>query len=262
MDILPATIVEHLPAISPEVTHAIYAVREEVSNLIKTGWNEKGRYPFVSIDQFYEKVGAASAKAGIWWHPIETDVQPWSGGDFVMFRYAFTLTHTKGGTYTDFARVTVFHPLEGPQTTGSAMSYAEKVFMRMLFKIPSGEADGDNVPPRRRGMYDEPLGTKGGITINHATEPMDDRQKLEESRPVQQDGTYNLDLVADLDRLERDMTEFSTRAGSIAALTAYWQARKPNMRQLLISDGARFSRIQSRFSARKAEFEKKAIAQN
>ena len=39
------------------------------------------------------------------------------------------------------------HPIQGAQTAGSALSYADKLFMRSAFKVVTGESDADASDP-------------------------------------------------------------------------------------------------------------------
>ena len=55
------------------------------------------------------------------------------------------------------AEMSILHPLQGAQTTGSAASYAEKIFLRTLFKIVTGEPDADyfaRPKPKRAPLRD------------------------------------------------------------------------------------------------------------
>jgi len=58
--------------------------------------------------------------------------------------YDFDLFHESGEIWENYDRINIWHPIQGAQTAGSARSYAEKLFMRTLFKVRTGEADADS----------------------------------------------------------------------------------------------------------------------
>lgn len=78
---------------------------------------------------------------GLTWSMKETQVRP--DGERWAFSYSFTLHDVDNADMPDIDRVTVVHPWQGAQTSGSARSYAEKIFMRSLFKVRTGEPDAD-----------------------------------------------------------------------------------------------------------------------
>lgn len=130
----------------PETIKAIIATREQVGSLGKSAMNPHGRYKYVSIDTYYEKVAVAAAKNGLSWIASETDFQimPEVGKTgIIKATYNVSLMHTSGDFIHDFTRLTIIHPIQGAQTVGSAMSYLDKVFMRQLFSVATGEKDGD-----------------------------------------------------------------------------------------------------------------------
>lgn len=130
----------------PETIKAIIATREQVGSLGKSAMNPHGRYKYVSIDTYYEKVAVAAAKNGLSWIASETDFQimPEVGKTgIIKATYNVSLMHTSGDYIRDFTTLTIMHPIQGAQTVGSAMSYLDKVFMRQLFSVATGEKDGD-----------------------------------------------------------------------------------------------------------------------
>lgn len=139
----------------------VAVVRKEVGRLGKAARNADAGFSFVSIDDYYDQVASAALEHGIWWVTRETQCVPAgfeSDGGY-MISYAVDLydcpPDDEGIDFPDFWRVTIPHPEQGAQTAGAAASYAEKLFMRILFKIPSGEPDSDHfakrstAPPRR-----------------------------------------------------------------------------------------------------------------
>src|SRR5690606_40790208 len=54
---------------------------------------------------------------------------------------------TEDATWThDSLKRSLFIQITGPQTHQAAQSYAEKAFLRSLFKIPTGDMDLDSLP--------------------------------------------------------------------------------------------------------------------
>ena len=130
----------------PDTIKAIIDTREQVGSLGKSAMNPHGRYKYVSIDTYYEKVAVAAAKNGLSWIASESDFQimPDVGKTgIIKATYNVSLMHVKGDFIKDFTTLTIIHPIQGAQTVGSAMSYLDKVFMRQLFSVATGEKDGD-----------------------------------------------------------------------------------------------------------------------
>jgi hypothetical protein len=132
--------------VKPETIKAIIETRTKVGNLGKAAFNPHGRYKYVSIDTYYEKVAAAAAANGLAWVANETkfDLLPDVGKTgIIRATYAVTLMHSSGDYLPNFSSITIVHPIQGAQTVGSAMSYLDKVFMRQLFSVATGEAGAD-----------------------------------------------------------------------------------------------------------------------
>lgn len=130
----------------PETIKAIIATKEQVGSLGKGDMNPHGRYKYVSIDTYYEKVASKAAKNGLSWIVSEQDfeVMPDAGKTgLIKATYNVSLMHINGDFIPDFTTLTIIHPIQGAQTVGSAMSYLDKVFMRQLFSIATGEKDSD-----------------------------------------------------------------------------------------------------------------------
>lgn len=130
----------------PDTIKAIIATREQVGSLGKSAMNPHGRYKYVSIDTYYEKVSATAAKNGLSWIASEVgfEVMPEVGKTgIIKATYEVALMHSSGDYIPRFSTLTIIHPIQGAQTVGSAMSYLDKVFMRQLFSVATGEKDSD-----------------------------------------------------------------------------------------------------------------------
>ena len=119
------------------ITEAIINASSKMPTLGKHERNAYGKYDFVSIDQYYEKIPAIVAEAGLFWRVREEAFQ--IAGDKIIYTFAFDLFHKDGTILPSYGRITVIHPIQGAQTAGSALSYAEKIFMRTTFKIVTGK---------------------------------------------------------------------------------------------------------------------------
>jgi hypothetical protein len=62
----------------------------------------------------------------------------------LRFDFSVDLMHTSGMVWEGWQKLTIFHPTQGAQTTGSAMSYAEKLMMRTTFSVATSEDDVDS----------------------------------------------------------------------------------------------------------------------
>lgn len=135
-----------LPASSVEVAKAIIATTRKVGTLGKAAVNPHGGYNYVSIDKFYETVARAANENGLNWtlREVQFEVMPGIGKTgAVRISYEVDLLHESGWKIPAFSQVSVIHPIQGAQTVGSAMSYADKIFMRQTFKVATGEKDID-----------------------------------------------------------------------------------------------------------------------
>ncbi len=145
------------------IASALAACIREMPSLVKDGENKFAKYKYVPIDGYYEVLAKVMAKHGL------TLVTREVAFDIIK---VLASAETKGGASgpaqeRTFAKVTyecdaylvgqdpipavssvtVLHAITGPQTAGSAASYAEKVFFRVLVKAVTGEPDGDAEQP-------------------------------------------------------------------------------------------------------------------
>lgn len=129
-----------------EIVKAILSTAKAVGTLGKAAVNPHGGYNYVSIDKFYESVARIANDNGLNWVLRETQFEVLSSigkTGAIRVNYAVDLMHEAGEMQRDFSQVSIIHPIQGAQTVGSSMSYADKVVMRQLFKVPTGEKDID-----------------------------------------------------------------------------------------------------------------------
>lgn len=135
---------------TPNIAAAMMKIAQAVPQLGKADRNAFAKYNYVSIDKYYETIAKLSAANGIMWQPreISTVVEREIGKDGALrITYAFDLYHESGDSIEEFAKFTILHPIQGAQTAGSALSYADKLFMRSAFKVVTGESDADASDP-------------------------------------------------------------------------------------------------------------------
>jgi hypothetical protein len=137
----------------PEIAKAIVKVMGEVKKLGKDADNKHGGYKYVSVDQFFDQIGALMHGAGIFVVVDETgcETAPREATDkygnvkvstWLTSHYDISIYHDSGAQFGPVKR-TIQVQATGPQSYGSAISYVEKYFLRSLFKIPTGEQDAD-----------------------------------------------------------------------------------------------------------------------
>jgi hypothetical protein len=135
--------------IPESIALAVLAVQKALGVLGKSERNEFQKYKFVPIDKYYEIVASVATAHDLSWFCQEVGpAQVVSFGDgktALLYTYMFTMFHGTGEVVPVYDRISIFHPVQGAQTSGSAASYAEKLFMRKAFKVVTGEEDADAV---------------------------------------------------------------------------------------------------------------------
>lgn len=103
--------------------------------------NEYAKYKYVSIDKYYEKMRPLMNEAGIMIIPDELESSLSEDRKLYRAVYQFTIIHKDGAVWNFPIRRSITLPFTGAQSAGSALSYVEKIAMRTIFKINSGEKD-------------------------------------------------------------------------------------------------------------------------
>lgn len=142
----------HLQDIHGSIVKAVCAVQIGMEAVKKDSRNQHGGYNFASTDSIYAELTRRLAAAGLMILCLE-DEQPeiqrvekdGKTSQWGRFSFSFVLA-TEEATWADpRSRRTLFIQITGPQTFQSAQSYAEKSYLRSLFKIPTGDHDLDSV---------------------------------------------------------------------------------------------------------------------
>lgn len=138
----------------PAIAAAIIAVKKQIKALGSDERNEHGRYGYVSVDKFYERIGKLMAEAGLALliDETSTDVRVGEQRDpgkapspWLFAQYTLSFMHESGAMSAGLRR-SIALPISGPQAFGAAQSYIEKQFLRQVFKVPTGEKDADDTP--------------------------------------------------------------------------------------------------------------------
>ena len=174
--------IEIAAGIPKQVAEAILAAMGDMPSLRKGDRNAYAKYDFVGIDTFLEKIPPIAAKHGIFWQPRELNYEiVGKDNNYVATTYAFDLMYKDGTCLPEYGKITVIHPIQGAQTAGSSLAYAEKMFCRFAFKIVTGEEDADatdntKVTPIRRPEVQlrqaAPVAVPAGPATGSPVEPM------------------------------------------------------------------------------------------
>lgn len=132
-----------------KISNAIAQVMGGIEKLSKDDTNKHANYKFASIDAFLEEVRPLMAKANLVIDSDEEDFEVIAGtkvdqrgnevdDSWLKMRYAFYI-YCQGATHGPRYRTTMVRASMGSQAFGAAQSYAEKQFLRSLFKIATGE---------------------------------------------------------------------------------------------------------------------------
>jgi len=208
----------------------VIKVAREIEPLIKNESHNEG-WNFVSIDTYYEKAAKALLKEGVSWVISEETATSLDGFDVIGWRYTFSLFDEAGNAIKDFARFTVPHDLEGPQTAGKVVSYAEKVFMRQLLKLVTGEPDADT-SATQKGVRRNKIKGKSGA------------ERPAQSNPDKSDGLTYEEIEAAINA-----------ADSQAALDLYIEGVKQKIFWAKANDPDIYAKLATARAAKMKEFE-------
>lgn len=148
------TCVEKIPA---SIVKAICTIKCSLDAVPKTQRNSHGGYMFSSTDDIYAAVARKMGQVGLVVIALEDNCEikrfdkPGKDGvvqtvQWAHLEYSFVLA-TEDDTWTDRrAKRTLYIQVTGPQTFQAATSFAEKAYLRSLFKLPSGDMDLDAMP--------------------------------------------------------------------------------------------------------------------
>jgi len=162
--------VEQIPG---SIIKAICEIKRSLSAVAKTQRNSHGGYMFASTDDIYAALTRKMGEVGLVIVTLEDncDIKRFEKTDkdgktqtvqWAHLEYSFVLA-TEDATWTDArAKRTLYIQVTGPQTFQAATSFAEKAYLRSLFKIPSGDMDLDSMPQAETIEAQHALNGNGG----------------------------------------------------------------------------------------------------
>lgn len=135
----------------PKVATAINAVMASIERLGKGETNKHGGYKFASVDAFYDAVRPLMAESGLIISADEEGFEVLTTGSedrpthWLKMQFVFTLAHISGETWAERPKRSIMvNAAMGAQAFGAAQSYADKQYLRSLFKISTGDPDADS----------------------------------------------------------------------------------------------------------------------
>ena len=151
----------HIEPIPPSIVKAVTHVTGALGTVAKDGTNEYDQYDFTSTDNIYSAASKPMAEVGLAVicleaEPVEVATRDTPKGKKQWGRFVFQFVLACGeDTWTDATcRRTLFIEIARPTSFMAAQSYAEKSFLRSLFKIATGDPDieqlDDIAPPKQR----------------------------------------------------------------------------------------------------------------
>lgn len=157
MEDLPPTIPQiTVQTVPPSIVAAVCKIMCAVESVRKSQKNQHGGYMFASTDDIYAALTHKMGEVGLILITREDSceivrVEKEKNGNketsqWARITFSFVLA-TEQGTWADAAaRRTLYIQVTGAQTFQAAQSYAEKSYLRSLFKLPTGDMDLDGMP--------------------------------------------------------------------------------------------------------------------
>jgi hypothetical protein len=127
-----------------DVAKKIAQVQGEIGRVKLDKTHPQRGYKYASVDSVYAAVHGAMAEHGLVIVPLEVDVKyetDKKGDKWGLFTYEFVLATEKASWQHPNCRRTIPHRIHGPESCHSAQSFAEKQFLRSLFKLETGDPE-------------------------------------------------------------------------------------------------------------------------
>lgn len=213
--------VEKIPK---SIVKAICEIKKSLEAVSKTQNNSHGGYMFASTDDIYAALTRKMGQVGLIVMPLEDKCEivriEKKGKDgepqtvqWAHLEYSFVLA-TDEDTWSDpRAKRTLYIQVTGPQTFQAATSFAEKAYLRSLFKIPSGDMDLDSMPQAETEEGQAALNGNGGKRKSSAAAKRDGTDKLFNEIKQKIETAESLDMLEQLPDLYAD---------EIARLPRHW----------------------------------------
>jgi hypothetical protein len=138
----PPDPVQPIPA---DIVAAILSVKVRITKIAHDAENKHGGYTYASGDAIYDALRKLMAEHGLIVLAMETGCEKAGDGKTIKATFQFILA-TEKSTWTHSHNTrTQYQPWMGAQTFQAAQSYAEKAFLKSLFKLSTGEPDTETV---------------------------------------------------------------------------------------------------------------------
>lgn len=222
-----------------EIYASIIEVTRRVGTLGKAQFNPHGQYKYVGIDKYYEKVSGIAADLGLSWVLVQDkfELHPNVGKSGMLeISYRVNLFHSSGAVIENFSYLSIIHPIQGAQTVGSALSYADKTFQRQLFKVSTGEEDADSTAP------DDISNFTGKKTVS-----LDEVEKITRQTEVKR----NVVEKETEDVFGAIFFDFIPDCSSIDDLVEFYQENEQVLLKLKTNFPAKHKKIMDAFTSRK-----------
>lgn len=252
-------------SIPEPIAKAILAAIDEMPSLRKGDRNQYGNYAYVSIDDYLAEVPKCAAKHGLFWQSRELNYEiVGEKGAHIAFTYAFDLGYKDGTLLPEYGRLTVIHPVQGAQTSGSALAYAEKLFQRFLFKIVTGEQDADatdssaaiSAPARPRPSLQAVEGGKRPASPAKVVGGIADGGV----KVTEENGTPVVAAPTDPEMWKKAadvFVQFAPECKTGKELREFWNINSGTLEKMETSAPDEYSRVKEVFSTHKAKLSKK-----
>lgn len=147
----------NVDTIPGSIVKAICEIKQTLHAVAKSNKNSHGGYSFASTDDIYAALTKKMGEVGLLIMPLEvsTEVKRVETTDkdgkpkiaqWLNVVYQFVLA-TADATWSEpNSKRTLFIQITGPQSFQAAASFAEKAYLRSLFKLPTGDQDLDSMP--------------------------------------------------------------------------------------------------------------------
>jgi hypothetical protein len=254
------------------IMKAVVKTVREVPQLGKADRNQFAKYSYVSIDKYYEIVAKIAASNGLVWQPreVECEILPNTGKDgAIKAVYAFDLYHEDGESRENYASFTIIHPIQGAQTAGSAMAYAEKLFMRSCFKVQTGEQDADatnpddlktaarQLPEVKKVLESFPDATVTDVRPKGTAVPADPSPKVAVIARTEADGTIILKTDTTDWKSAAEVLQMGLAAcKNVNEIKSLWTKNIAVIEKMGEADADTHAAVRSAFNSRRAELKK------
>jgi len=163
------------------IVQAICKIQATVDAVKKSQRNAHGGYHFASTDDIYAALTRKMGEVGLLCLSMEEQCdikrieKDGKNGEKVTAQWAHVVYRfvlaTEQATWTDAsARRSLFIQVTGPQTFQAAQSFAEKAFLRSIFKLPTGDLDLDAMPQAESEEDQIALAGNGGAKRKSSAE--------------------------------------------------------------------------------------------